>query len=109
MFKKITHALMALTIGLGMSFASVPQAEARHGSGVAFGVAAGIIGLGILGAASAHAHPHYYSSYRDDDACHYGPRECELFGQSVPAAAKSVAKGSTQILEQTARVRSKKA
>ena len=49
MFKKITHALMALTMGLGMSFASVPQAEARHGSGVAFGVAAGIIGLGILG------------------------------------------------------------
>ena len=32
----------------------------------------------------------------------------ELFGQSVPAAAKSVAKGSTQILEQTARVRAKK-
>ena len=81
MFKKITHALMALTIGLGMSFASVPQAEARHGSGVAFGVAAGIIGLGILGAASAHAHPHNYSSYRDDDACHYGPRECQWTGR----------------------------
>jgi len=32
----------------------------------------------------------------------------ELFGQSVPAAAKADAKGSTQILEQTARVRAKK-
>lgn len=31
----------------------------------------------------------------------------ELFGQSVPPAAKSDAKGSTQILEQTARVRAK--
>ncbi|MFO1487583.1 MAG: serine/threonine-protein kinase [Verrucomicrobiota bacterium] len=33
----------------------------------------------------------------------------ELFGQSVPAAAKADAKGSTQVLEQTARVRAKKA
>ena len=32
----------------------------------------------------------------------------ELFGQSVPDAAKADVKGSTQILEQTARVRSKK-
>ena len=33
----------------------------------------------------------------------------ELFGQSVPAASRMDAKGSTQILEQTARVRAKKA
>jgi hypothetical protein len=33
----------------------------------------------------------------------------ELFGQQLPAAARSDAKGSTQLLEQTARVRIKKA
>jgi hypothetical protein len=32
----------------------------------------------------------------------------ELFGQSVPATIKAEAKGSTQILEKTARVRLKK-
>ncbi len=80
MFKKFTHALMALTMGLGMTLSSVPQAEARHGSGVAIGVAAGLIGLGILGAASAHGHPRYYSSYRED-GCFYGPRECHWAGR----------------------------
>ena len=89
MFKKITHALMALTMALGMTFASAPQAQAGHGRGIGLGIAAGIIGLGVLGAA-AQAHdgygygggPRYYSRYQDDgDRCYYGQRECHWTGR----------------------------
>ena len=81
MFKKITQALMALTMALGMTFASVSQAEARHGSGIGLGIAAGIIGLGVLGA-TAHGYPRYYSSYDDGgDRCYYGARECHWAGR----------------------------
>ena len=84
MFKKITHTLMALTMALGMTVSVAPQAEARRGVGL--GIAAGIIGLGILGTA-AHAGHHHgsgygYSSYDDDgDRCYYGQRECHWSGR----------------------------
>lgn len=86
MFKKFMHALMALTMALGVSFAAVPQAEARHGHGrgLGLGIAAGIIGLGVLGAAANARHydgPRYYSRYNDDDACYYGRRECHWTGR----------------------------
>lgn len=81
MIKKITNAVMALVLATGMTLTSAPQAEARRGVGL--GIAAGIIGLGILGAA-AHADgyrgPRYYSRY-EDDRCYYGPRECRWSGR----------------------------
>mgnify|MGYP000859466509 FL=1 len=80
MVKKIQHAVMALVMASGLMASATPQAEARHGRGVALGVAAGIIGLGVLGAARAHADDRYYSDY-DEDACYYGPRECHWTGR----------------------------
>ena len=80
MFKTMTHALMALTMGLGAMVATVPQAEARHGSGVAVGLAAGIIGLGILGAAAnARGRGYYYAD--EGRECYRGPRECHWSGR----------------------------
>jgi hypothetical protein len=81
MRKKFLNAMMALTMATAATLASVPQAEAHHDGGVGLGIAAGIIGLGVLGAAAA-AHdygpyygPRYYSRY-DGDRCFYGRREC---------------------------------
>jgi hypothetical protein len=83
MFKKFTHALMALVMAFGFAASSAPNAEARHGRNLAVGVAAGIIGLGILGAAAnARGRHHSYSSYEDEgEACYYGPRECHWSGR----------------------------
>jgi hypothetical protein len=86
MFKKITQALMALTLAFGMAVSTAPQAEAGH-RGVGVGIAAGIIGLGILGAAAnAGAYGHhrsysYSSAYDDDRSCYRGPRECHWTGR----------------------------
>ena len=81
MFKKLMNMLMALSLASGMAFTSATTAEAGR-RGVGLGIAAGIIGLGILGAASAHGHPRYYSRYDDDgDACYYGARECHWTGR----------------------------
>ena len=74
MIRQILHCVMALTLAAGMAAASVDQAEAGRGRGVAAGVAAGIIGLGILGAA-AHARDGYDDDY--DGGCYRGPRHCE--------------------------------
>jgi hypothetical protein len=76
MIRQILHCVMALTLAAGMAAASFDQAEAGRGRGVAAGVAAGIIGLGILGAA-AHARDRY--DYEDDydGGCYRGPRRCE--------------------------------
>lgn len=71
MFRKILHTAMALMLGAGVVATSVGQAEAHgRGAGVAVGVAAGLIGLGILGAA-ANAGPRYR-----DDGCYRGPERC---------------------------------
>ena len=80
MVRKVANALMALTMATGMTLASAPQAQAWRGNGVGVGIAAGIIGLGVLGAAAAandryYYGPRYYSRY-DDDRCFYGHREC---------------------------------
>jgi hypothetical protein len=82
MLKKITHALMALTLAAGFASASAPQAYAgKYHNGFGLGIAAGIIGLGVLGAASsAHARDRYYSSY-DEGGCYRGPRECHWTGR----------------------------
>ncbi len=79
MLKKFTHALMALTLALGFAMSSANDAEARRGGGVALGVAAGIIGLGLLGAAARS--DGYYADYDDGGYCHRGPRECHWSGR----------------------------
>lgn len=82
MIKKFINGLMAITMVVGLAISSAPQAEARGGHGVGLGIAAGIIGLGILGAASgAHADPYRSYSAYDDDVCYRGPRECHWTGR----------------------------
>lgn len=74
MFKKILHSLLALALIGGVIASSIQPAEAGRGGRVAAGVAAGIIGLGILGAyANAREREHYREPRR---YCHEGPREC---------------------------------
>ncbi|MBI4724119.1 MAG: hypothetical protein HY765_03755 [Rhodomicrobium sp.] len=65
---------IALVLAAGLMSASVAPASAGHrnrGAGVAAGVAAGIIGLGILGA-EAEAERQAY----EGADCRPGPREC---------------------------------
>lgn len=83
MLKKLSHAAMALTMAAGMSLASVPSAEAGRGAGIGLGIAAGIIGLGILGATAHADHHRHYSAYDYDDGprCYRGPRECHWAGR----------------------------
>jgi hypothetical protein len=76
MIRQILHCVMALMLAAGMAAVSGQHAEAG-GRGIAAGVAAGIIGLGILGAA-AHARDGYdYEDDYDGGGCYRGPRRCE--------------------------------
>jgi len=70
MLKKFALSLMAVAMVLGAMTASVQPAAAGNGGRVAAGVAAGVIGLGILGA-YAHAQDRGYRR-----TCYEGPREC---------------------------------
>lgn len=79
--RSIFKAGVALAFAAAMMTASTAPASAdyywhRHhgGAGVAAGVAAGIIGLGILGAAAANERHYYAGEY-----CHPGPLECHTF------------------------------
>jgi hypothetical protein len=80
MIKQILHSLMALVLAAGIAGASVQEAQAGRGRGVAAGVAAGIIGLGILGAAASARGRGGYGyddyDYGPEPACYRGPREC---------------------------------
>jgi hypothetical protein len=80
MIKQILRPLMALVLAAGLACATVQEAEAGRGRGIAAGVAAGIIGLGILGAAaSARGRGGYYYDdydYGPEPACYRGPRRC---------------------------------
>lgn len=71
MMKTVASALLALTLVAGATVATVTEAEAGRGGRVAAGVAAGIIGLGILGAAAEARGDRYY-----EDACYPGREEC---------------------------------
>lgn len=73
LLKTFMSAMLAVTLAFGLAATTVSNAEAGgRGRGVAVGVAAGIIGLGILGAASeANARERYH-----DDRCYPGPEEC---------------------------------
>lgn len=78
MLKTISQYLMAATLALGLVASSVAPADAGRGGRIAAGVAAGIIGLGILG-----AYAHSRDRYRYyGPACYRGPRECGWVGRS---------------------------
>lgn len=73
--KKLVAPLMVLTMAFGAVATSYEPAEAgrRHRGNVAAGVAAGIIGLGILGAYANARSPRHY---REVEACYEGPEHC---------------------------------
>lgn len=74
MTKRIMQALMALSLAIGVVTTSYQPAEAHRGVGV--GIAAGIIGLGLLGAA-ASARPYYREGcYRGPERCGWVDRHC---------------------------------
>lgn len=86
MIRKITHSLMALTMVVGAGVASVQPAEAGRGGNVAAGVAAGIIGLGILGAyANARDRRYYGNCYQVGGGCYWREGRCFInrFGEEV--------------------------
>jgi hypothetical protein len=76
MLKKLMQSAVALTLVLGLSAATIDQADAhRRGGNIAAGIAIGtILGLGIAG---AYAGPRYY----DGPACYPGPRQCGYVGR----------------------------
>lgn len=81
MMKKLMTALMAITLAFGAVSVQSTDAEARsRGGRIAAGVAAGIIGLGILGAyANARDRGYYHSSgecYPGPERCGYSQRRC---------------------------------
>jgi hypothetical protein len=83
MLNKFMASLLAVLLAFGtVMAANTAPAEAGRGGRVAAGVAAGIIGLGVLGAYAHARERHYYSGYRDDDeVCYRGPRECGWVGR----------------------------
>ncbi|MEW5962374.1 MAG: hypothetical protein AB1749_02320 [Pseudomonadota bacterium] len=81
MLKTIAHALLAAALALGVVTTSTGPAEAGRGGRIAAGVAAGIIGLGILGAYAHSRHRYYDSGYYGYGGCYRGPRECGWHGR----------------------------
>jgi hypothetical protein len=76
MFKQLGVSVLALATFAGAMVPLSAPAHADRGRGVAVGVAAGIIGLGVLGAYSG-ARARSYSR-----TCYDGPRECYYKGGS---------------------------
>jgi hypothetical protein len=74
MFSRILRPLLTLALAAGMGITSLDNARAEHGAGIAAGVAAGIIGLGILGATAGARRDYYYDAYDAPSACYRGPR-----------------------------------
>jgi hypothetical protein len=72
MFKKLTAMAMAAITMFGLSVATVQPAQAG-GRNVGVGIAAGIIGLGILG---AYAHARDRDYYHARGGCYKGPERC---------------------------------
>jgi hypothetical protein len=72
-----TFIKLLAALGLAIAISAIPthEAEARKGRGAAFaaGVAAGIIGLGIIGAAEADARARYGGGH-----CYKGRRVCDV-------------------------------
>lgn len=72
--KKLMSVALAALVVAGTAAATSHDAEARRRGGFGAGVAAGVIGLGILGAAAAaNAGPR---GYYGGGGCYPGPRQC---------------------------------
>jgi hypothetical protein len=86
MFKKFTSMFMAVVAMIGLSLSTVQPAQAG-GRGVGVGIAAGIIGLGILGAAASARDRDYYRAgcYRGREECGWSDRRCfeNRYGDTV--------------------------
>ena len=67
-----------MTLAVALGAATVQPAEAGRSGRIAAGVAAGIIGLGILGA-YANSRRRHYEHY--EPACYRGPRRCRWVGR----------------------------
>jgi hypothetical protein len=77
MRNRITQALLALTVVLGLGASMSQPAEAHRRGGIAAGLAVGtLLGLGIAG---AYAGPRYY--YGAAPGCYRGPRQCGWAGR----------------------------
>jgi hypothetical protein len=87
MFKKLTSLAMAAVMMAGLSLGAVQPAQARDGRGVGVGIAAGIIGLGILGAAASARGDGYQRSscYKGREECAWSDRHCfeNRYGDTV--------------------------
>jgi hypothetical protein len=87
MYKKLTSMAMAAVTMFGLSVATVQPVEAR-GRNVGIGIAAGIIGLGVLGA-YAHARDRDYhragGCYKGAERCGWSNRHCfeNRYGDTV--------------------------
>lgn len=79
MLKTIAHSLVAATLAVGVIASTAAPADAGRGGRIAAGVAAGIIGLGILGAYAHARNRHYYDG--GYGGCYRGPRECGWSGR----------------------------
>jgi hypothetical protein len=79
MLKTFMASLLTITLAFGaVMTTNTAPAEAGRGGRVAAGIAAGIIGLGVLGA-YAHARDRDYRAY--DEVCYRGPKECGWVGR----------------------------
>ncbi len=76
MLKKLLGGVLAITLAFGAVASTYQPAEAGHRGRVAAGVAAGIIGLGILGAYAHARDRHYYRGYSRVRECYPGPERC---------------------------------
>ena len=89
MYKKLTSMVMAAVTMFGLSVAAIQPVQAG-GRNVGVGIAAGIIGLGVLGAyAHARDRDYYYSRgggcYRGPERCGWHDRHCfeNRYGDTV--------------------------
>ena len=85
--KTALKSLLALSLTAGMITAPLHDAQADRrgrGYGVGAGVAAGIIGLGILGAYSSRGYAYSPACY-SKEFCGYGERRCweNRYGETV--------------------------
>jgi hypothetical protein len=85
MFKIMTTSALAAALVLASAIPQSQPAEAGRGRGVAIGVAAGVIGLGILGAyAGARARSYDRVCYTENH-CYYQGGRCYInhYGEEV--------------------------